>query len=141
MKPIVVDASIVIKWFIPEIHAIHASRLLKKTFQFIAPDLILGEVGNILWKKQRSKELTLETATEILDDFKKLPIDIHESELLLDTAWQIATAYQCTVYDCLYVALAEHEKCLLVTADHSLYNTLSKTNLSSHLLWIENIKS
>ena len=141
MKTIVVDASVVIKWFIPEIHAINASRLLKKTFRFIAPDLIFAEVSNILWKKSRSKELTLEIATEIIEDFKKLPIVIHESELLLDTAWQIATAHQCTVYDSLYVALAKIESCLLVTADKALCNALSKTNLSSNLLWIEHVKN
>lgn len=140
MKTIVVDASVAIKWFIPELHAIHASRLLKKSFQFIAPDLIFAEVGNILWKKNKSKELSLETATEILNDFKKLPIEIHESELLLNTAWQIATTHRCTVYDSLYVALAKVEKCLLVTADQALCTALNKTNLSNNLLWIEHIK-
>ncbi|OGT41540.1 MAG: hypothetical protein A3F42_05850 [Gammaproteobacteria bacterium RIFCSPHIGHO2_12_FULL_37_34] len=141
MKTIVVDASVAIKWFIPEIHAIDASRLLQKKLRFIAPDLIFSEVGNILWKKNRSKELTLEIATEILNDFKKLPIDIHESEPLLDAAWQIATTHQCTVYDSLYVALAKIEKCVLVTADQALHHALKTTPLARTLLWIEDIKN
>jgi predicted nucleic acid-binding protein len=141
LKTIVVDASVAIKWFIPEVHAIDASRLLQKKMRFIAPDLIFAEVGNILWTKTRSKELTLEIATEILDDFKRLPLDIHESEHLLDIAWQIATEHQCTVYDSLYVALAKTEKCLLVTADRALHNALGKTHLARTLLWIEDIKN
>jgi len=40
--------------------------------QFIAPDLIFAEVGNILWKKYRSKELTLDTASAVLDDIKNI---------------------------------------------------------------------
>ncbi|HLB41939.1 MAG TPA: type II toxin-antitoxin system VapC family toxin [Gammaproteobacteria bacterium] len=141
MKTIVVDASVAIKWFIPEVHAIAATRLLHKNLQFIAPDLIFAEVGNILWKKYRSKELTLDTANGILNDFKKLPLNSCASEFLLDTAWQIATAHQCTVYDSLYVALAQSERCLLVTADRVLYNTLSTTHLACILLWVEDIKN
>ncbi len=141
MKAIVVDASIVIKWFIPEVHAISATRLLHTNLQFIAPDLIFAEVGNILRKKYRLKELTLDTASAILDDFKRLPFNSHENESLLDAAWQIATAHQCTVYDSLYVALAQTEGCLLVTADRALHNTLSTTHLASLLLWVEDIKN
>lgn len=141
MKAIVVDASVAIKWFIPEIHANFATRLLHKNLQFIAPDLIFAEVGNILWKKYRSKELTLNIASAILNDFKKLPIDSYESEPLLDPAWQIAIAHQCTVYDSLYVALAHMEGCLFVTADRVLYKTLSNTDLAHALLWVENIKN
>ncbi len=141
MKTIVVDASVAIKWFIPEVHAISATRLLHTSLQFIAPDLIFAEVGNILWKKYRSKELTLDTAGAILDDFKRLPFHSHENESLLDTAWQIATTHQCTIYDSLYVALAQAEGCLLVTADRALHNTLSTTHLASLLLWVEDIKN
>ena len=141
MKAIVVDASVAIKWFIPEIHAIAATRLLHKNLQFIAPDLIFAEVGNILWKKFRLKELTLDIASSILNDFKRLPLNSFESEPLLDTAWQIATTHQCTVYDSLYVALAQTEGCILVTADRVFYNVLSITNLAHTLLWVEDIKN
>jgi predicted nucleic acid-binding protein len=141
LKAIVVDASVAIKWFIPEVHAIAATRLLHTNLQFIAPDLIFAEVGNILWKKYRSKELSLDTASAILDDFKSLPLNSHENESLLDAAWKIATAHQCTFYDSLYVALAQTEGCLLVTADRTLYNTLSSTPLASLLLWVEDIKN
>lgn len=53
MKAIVVDASVAIKWFIPEIHATAAGRLLEKNLKLLAPDLIFAEIGNILWKKCR----------------------------------------------------------------------------------------
>lgn len=139
-KTLVIDASVAIKWFIPEVHAIAASRLLHKNFQFIAPDLIFAEVGNILWKKTRLKELTVETATGILNDFKNLPINSYENEILIQTAWQIATTYQCTVYDSLYVALAQMEGSILITADKVLYKNLSSSKLAHSLLWVEDIK-
>lgn len=136
---VVVDASVIIKWFIPEVHAIFANRVLQKNWSLLVPDLTFSEVGNILWKKCRRKELTINIATEILNDFKKMPLCVHSSEDLLSTAWQIATQYQCTLYDSMYLALAQTEGCLFITADQTLCNILQKTPLASLLLWIENV--
>jgi predicted nucleic acid-binding protein len=141
MKTIVVDASVAIKWFVPEVHSASAAQLLQSNVMLIAPDLICAEIGNILWKKQRSKELTLNIASEILSDFEKLPLIHHESKFLLHTAWEIATKYSCTFYDSLYLALAKTEKCLLTTADRTLCNILKSTPLETSLLWVEDIKN
>lgn len=139
MKAIVIDASVAIKWFIPEIHSIAAARLLNMNLKLLAPDLIFAEVGNILWKKWRSQELPMETANAILQDFKKLPFEIYDGETLLDITWEIATTYQRTFYDSLYLALAQTEGCLLATADQALCNALRSTPLAPLLLWVEDI--
>lgn len=141
MKSIVVDASVAIKWFVPEVHATAAIRILDDAFELLAPDLIFAEVGNILWKKCRLKELILPTAKAILDDFKRVPLTIRSNETLLNEAWLIANQYQCTVYDSLYVAMAKVEQGILVTADKALYQHLKRSEISSHLLWIEDIDS
>lgn len=140
MKKIVVDASVAIKWFIPEIHAHFASRLLNNQLQLLAPDLIFAEAGNILWKKVRLQEISVEIGQDILNDFQQLPFQISESETLIDLAWHIATQYQRTFYDSLYLALAQSEQCLLVTADQKFFNALQATHLQQSLLWIEDIK-
>jgi predicted nucleic acid-binding protein len=44
---------------------------------------------------------------------------------LIDSAFQIATAFERTVYDCLYVALAVHSNAQLITADERLANSLA----------------
>jgi predicted nucleic acid-binding protein len=44
---------------------------------------------------------------------------------LLENAFQIATAYGRTVYDCLYVALAVQTNAQLITADERLANALA----------------
>lgn len=139
MKTIIVDASVAIKWFVPEIHAKAAIRLLDEKCKLVAPSLILADIGNILWKKIRLKELTLNIATAILEDFKKMPLELHEHEMLIELAWKIATTYNCTIYDSLYVALAKIEKGLLVTADNAFYNTFKIMPLADLLLWVENI--
>jgi predicted nucleic acid-binding protein len=46
---------------------------------------------------------------------------------LLPRALEIAKQHRRSVYDCLYVALAEREQCQLVTADGKLVNALQGT--------------
>lgn len=114
--------------------------LLDNPMKFLAPNLIYAEVGNILWKKTRLKELTSKIAGEILSDFKRMPLEISENQSLLEGAWYIATQYQRTFYDSLYLALARTENCQFVTADRAFVNALKATDLNTSLTWIEDIK-
>jgi predicted nucleic acid-binding protein len=47
----VVDASVAVKWFVPEPHTQAALRFLNGDHQLMAPDLLVPEIGNTLWKK------------------------------------------------------------------------------------------
>ena len=51
MSLYVVDASVVIKWFVPEIHGDAARRLLSAPHEYFSPDLLFPEVGNAIWKR------------------------------------------------------------------------------------------
>lgn len=48
---VVVDASIAIKWFVTERSADGSRRLLAHGIGWYAPDLILSETANVIWKK------------------------------------------------------------------------------------------
>jgi predicted nucleic acid-binding protein len=54
---LVIDASVAIKWFAPELLSAEAERLLDVDDALFAPDLLLVERGNIIWKKVRLGEL------------------------------------------------------------------------------------
>lgn len=136
MKRLVVDASVVAKWFVREVYSQQALALLRKEHAFAAPDLILPELGNVLWKHHRLQEMSHDEATRILDEFLALPIDIHPSGPLLHSAWRLAVDHDRTVYDCLYLALAIHQNCPLVTADRRLARALAKGPLAGHIRWI-----
>jgi predicted nucleic acid-binding protein len=109
MKKVVVDASVAVKWFVPEIHSVAASRMLDREIALYAPDLIGPEFGNILWKKVRREEIRREEAAEIMNAFAKLPFEIRPSSTLLPAAFELAVALNRTVYDSLYLALAVAE--------------------------------
>jgi len=134
----VVDASVAVKWLVPEIHAEAAGRVLRSRHELLAPDLIWAEVGNILWKMFRRGELAEETACDLLEDFQRAPLRIAASQTLMPAAWSIAALYDRSFYDSLYLALAVKAECPLVTADLKLYNRFKAGPFGPNLVWIEN---
>jgi len=136
MKKFVVDASVVIKWFVPEVHSAEAARLLDPEIVILAPDLVGPEFGSTLWKKVRRGELTREEAEEILVAFDALALEIHPSKPLLSSAFRIAAAVDRTVYDSLYIALAVAQDCVLITDDRKFHGVIASGSLAEHIRWI-----
>lgn len=139
MSCYIVDASVAIKWFVPEAHELAALRVLEQRAELHAPDLIYAEMGNILWKKWYRGEIDKEDITYLIGDFKAVRLTVHKTEELMENAWKIAQHYKRSFYDSLYVALAVRIDCRMVTADLKLYNSLKATPLKKHILWIEDI--
>ncbi|MDB9313908.1 type II toxin-antitoxin system VapC family toxin [Spirulina sp. CS-785/01] len=102
----VVDANVVIKWVLPEIHSNDALRLRNPDYQLLVPDFGFSEIGNILWKRVRKGELSLEEAKVDFNAMISYPWRIHQSYFLIPQALEIATRVNQAVYDCIYLALA-----------------------------------
>jgi predicted nucleic acid-binding protein len=51
MSLYVVDASIAIKLYVPEVHSAEAIRFFSDGHELIVPEFMLAEVANIVWKK------------------------------------------------------------------------------------------
>ncbi len=139
MSPFVVDASVGLKWFVPEVHDAAARRLENPAYQLHAPTLFDVEVGNILWKKIRRGELTRAEGDTVLGQLPPLPLTRHPEAPLLTAAFDLANQTQRTVYDSLYLALAMQLGGRMVTADQRLYNALSGTAWAVHLCWVEDV--
>jgi len=141
---LVIDASVLIKFYVPEILSDRAERLLakveKKDIDLLAPDLIYPEAGNILWKKQRLKELTRSEVEEITDAILSLPLKMEASKPLLPLALDIAIACGITVYDAIYVSLAKVYETTMITADRKLVDVLAKTDLKDSVIWLGSYK-
>ncbi len=140
MKALVVDASVAVKWFVPEIHSEAAGRILKSKWDLLAPDIIWAEVGNTLWKKIRRGEISAQEAMDIIKDFRRFPIQTYGSKLLLDTAWHLAQEFGISVYDGMYLALAISRDCSLVTADRKFYEVFQKKSITFRFIWVEDAK-
>lgn len=133
MTPVVVDSSVAVKWFVPEELSDVAALLLEPSYDLAAPDLLVPEFGNVLWKKLRRDEIRRADALEIVTALRDVPLTIVGSADLVAPALEIAAAYGRTVYDALYVALAFARDCVLVTADERLVTALAGGPLARHV--------
>ncbi len=126
---LVVDASVAMKWVLPEPGSERARRLLSASvagrLELIAPDLFMAEVTNVLWKRCRVRaELLEDEARAAHAALLAAAPELVPSEALAGPALELALAFRHPVYDCLYVALALRDGCSLVTADARLAATL-----------------
>jgi predicted nucleic acid-binding protein len=122
---VVVDASVVIKWFLPEIHSEAAQRLLRQGNQYFAPDLLYAEIGNVVWKKVRRGELTEKHGRDLVENLHRIAIESVPTRTLIADAYSVALASRRTVYDALYITLAVRLNANLITADERLWNALA----------------
>jgi predicted nucleic acid-binding protein len=140
MSRVVVDSSVVIKWFVPEPHSAEARRILTDyqagTLDLLAPDLLCAEIGNIVWKKQQFHGLAAPDAAQVLTSFQALTFTFTSAARLLGDAYHLAVTHQRTVYDSLYLALSRRENCPFVTADLRLFNAVGRA--FPNMVWVAN---
>ena len=117
---LIVDASVALKWFAEEIGSDKADAVLASPEDLHAPDLLLAELGNALRKKVRSGVVKRQQALEALQNAPRYFVQLHPLPGLALRAAEIALELQHPIYDCFYLALAERERCAMVTADERL---------------------
>ncbi len=139
MSRYVLDASVAIKWFVPEVYSDVAQRLLAIDHNFLVPDFFFPEVGNVLWKRVRRGDDTSDNARQTLADLNTVPIEVYLSQPFMPLALNIALQTDRAVYDSLYLALAITQRWQMVTADEKLYNSLKTSSFASNLLWVGDV--
>ena len=130
----VVDASVVVKWFVEEEYS-RESRLLRDAYaaglvDLSAPTILPFEVVNALRYSGAFNEEELKEVAWILAD---LQIDLHGFEEVADRAIEIAVRRGLTVYDASYVALALQLDAPLYTADEKLLAKIASLNIGKHI--------
>jgi predicted nucleic acid-binding protein len=134
---VVVDASVAVKWFVPEIYSAQALRFLDAGFRHHIPAILHTEVGQTIWKKvHQRKEIVPADGRSILRALLVTPFEVHAVTPLLEPAFDIALTTGRTVYDSIYLALAVALGCKLVTADHKLCNALRASAFAADVIWV-----
>jgi predicted nucleic acid-binding protein len=127
----VLDSSVAFKWVVREVDSDKADLMradfLNGIHEFLAPDVYPVEVAHALTRAERQARITVGQARHLLADVLTTPPQLHLYRMLLSRAVDISSTMRIGVYDCLYVALAEQEKCELVTADDKLAKNLLGT--------------
>jgi predicted nucleic acid-binding protein len=138
---VIVDASVVVKAFLPEDGSDLAYRLLESGRPLHAPDLIRAEFGNALSRRHRLGQLEEAEMYAMAEDFAQLGIRTLPTEDVLHSAMTIAASYDRTVYDSLYLALAVRHDIPLVTADQKFVNAMRATPFQRHVVTLQIILS
>lgn len=139
MTAYVIDASVILKWFVPEQYSEPALRLKYTGAHLHAPAFLTLEVGNVLSKKRRRGELTAQDAEEIWRAFRLSPVRRHADETLVLAAYDLAHFTKQSLYDSLYLALAVKLGMPFLTADQKFYQALQHGEYRSRLRWIEDL--
>lgn len=135
---IIPDASIVVKWYIPEKHHKKARKLrddyLNREHKLIAPHLIHFEVINALKYSNHYKNNRLIEAADTLPEYG---IDLKPYRELGSVA-EISSELDISIYDASYIGLAFNHESVLYTSDRKL---LKKTTDSEYKNYIEHIRN
>lgn len=109
-----------------------AFQLLAPRIRRHAPDILLVECANVIWKKVHRREIS--DPQPYLEELPRLPemVTLHRSADFLNHAARLAMDMDHPVYDCLYLACADATTSVLITADHRF---AKKTAGSSVEVW------
>ena len=121
----VVDASVAVKWFVEEPGSADALGLLKDPELVIAPELVVAEVANVVWKHLIRGDLKHHQVVHVPEALPRMFAELWPTVWLARRAFEIAAELRHPVYDCFYLALAESEDATLVTADRRLIGRLA----------------
>jgi predicted nucleic acid-binding protein len=128
---------VAVKWVIHEEHSEAAQRLLQSGIALTAPAHWLAEAATGLWGACRRGQLTEQQAYQRLIALVDAPLAVVPLEHLADVAMRIALRLGITIYDSLYLALAEYRNAILITADRRLYEAAHHDrHLRGRVRWI-----
>lgn len=136
MSRYVVDASVLVKTVVEEPGTPEALTLLRDQ-TVVAPDLVLTECANVLWKKVQLGEFTRDEAEVASQIFQRVDIELVPSRPLVDAVVQLALHLDHPACDCVYLALARAKSAPLVTADQRLIRRLAQAGTEFSELAVE----
>ncbi|MGC9203013.1 MAG: type II toxin-antitoxin system VapC family toxin [Thermoproteota archaeon] len=126
MPTVVVDASVVVKWFVEEENSDKAIKIRDKYIEgeikLIAPEIITFEVLNALYYKKLFSESEMKEISEALNSysFGLYSLEGKYAEKTVEVAFKNSV----TIYDASYISLAVMKNTYMYTADEKLIEKL-----------------
>src|SRR5579863_5139493 len=106
-RTLVVDASVAAKLWFEEPHSDLADQVLTSGSHLVAPDLLFIEVASIAAKRVRRRLSPMVEATNAMVASKGFLDEVERSAAFVDRAFEFACDHGMSVYDGIYLALAE----------------------------------
>ena len=136
MTEAVVDASVAAKWVVDEEHSGNAALLLEYDALY-APDHWQAEAVNVLWAKVARGDLTATAAQERMTLLLRAPVVGTPIAHLMPRAFAISVDCSVTIYDSLYISLAEKRNIPFITADVRLIRRMAgDASFKGRVIWV-----
>jgi predicted nucleic acid-binding protein len=123
----VADASVAVRWMIEANGSDRARNFLRTEEHIIAPDLIMAELTNAVWKSIVFEGLPPAIMAQAIATAENAFHELVPSVELKNRALSIAIELRHPAYDCFYLALAEQRRCVLMTLDRRLLRRCAGT--------------
>jgi predicted nucleic acid-binding protein len=117
----VLDASVVASWCFPDEFAPNAEAALRRIARetALAPALLWFELRNVLLMGERRNRLSEAQTTSFLKYIGELPVEV-DRDPDDGVVLSLARAYRLSVYDAVYLELAQRKGLPLATLDNAL---------------------
>ena len=115
-----VDASVAVQWFAREPGSEASAALVEGNQPLVAPDIMPLEVANALWKKVRHGDVPAADLQPAVTRILASDITLVPTLTLLERAVRLAVDINHSVYDCVYLVLAEERGAPLSSIDERL---------------------
>lgn len=138
MATAVFDASVAVKWFVPDTLSDAADKA-RALFTPVAPWLLVAEAANAFWTYVRAERMAPEDAvraTRALPDIIEIDADLRH----VAAATALAAPLEHSVYDMIYVALARDTGAPLVTADARLAAALARASIDLEVIELSSLR-
>jgi predicted nucleic acid-binding protein len=126
-EALVLDASVIVKWFCEEEYTDIALRIRDSFFvgelTVVVPELMFYEVSNAI---RYNGVLSMEEKLELIDDVFSMDFDVVASNKeILSEAMKSALDTDTTIYDSVYLAVGRFKRCNLITADRAFRDKIN----------------
>ena len=127
---VVLDSSVIVKWFKEEKDSDKALELrqayFEEDFDVVVPDLIFYEISNVMNFDDSFETDQVKEAMKALRDMNFEVVTPHSG--LLDRAIELADENDITIYDASFLALADVLNAEMVTTDEKLFKKAADTD-------------
>ena len=135
-KSVLLDSSVVIKWFRESEIWREASVFLRQEYlngrlKIYVPSLLILEIANVLRYKPDLTSFQVQEALRSLYDLQLKIVDLSQEAII--KAIDLAYSWDLTIYDATFVATALNLNIPFITADEKLIQKLSSYSQVHHL--------
>ena len=126
-EALVLDASVIVKWFCEEEYTDIALRIRDRFFggelKVVVSELMFYEVSNAI---RYTGMLSMEEKLELVGDMFSMDFDVVTSNKeILSEAMKSALDTDTTIYDNVYLAVGRFKRCNLITADRAFRDKIN----------------